>query len=87
MQRQVEIRRKLTEYRNAKGEPDINQAAIAIYARDDLANFQSVESAIQEETAIVQRYLDTVLAELREKPLEKVGLLFGKKNKKTNYRN
>ena len=65
-----------------KGEPDINQAAIAIYARDDLANFQSVESAIQEETAIVQRYLDTVLAELREKPLEKVGLLFGKKNKK-----
>ena len=82
MQRQVEIRRKLTEYKNAKGEPDINQAAIAIYARDDLANFQSLESAIQEETAIVQRYLDTVLAELREKPLEKVGLLFGKKKKK-----
>lgn len=82
MQRQVEIRRKLTEYRNAKGEPDINKAAIAIYARDDMANFQSLESAIQEETAIVQRYLDEVLAELREKPLEKVGLLFGKKNQK-----
>ena len=82
LQRQVEIRRKLTEYRNAKGEPDINAAAIAIYARDDLAKFQSVESAIQEETAIVQRYLDTVLAELREKPLEKIGLLFGKKNQK-----
>ena len=82
LQRQVELRRKLTEYRNAKGEPDINAAAIAIYARDDLAKFQSVESAIQEETAIVQRYLDTVLAELREKPLEKIGLLFGKKNTK-----
>ena len=33
MQRQVEIRRKLTEYKNAKGEPDINQAAIAIYTK------------------------------------------------------
>jgi len=82
LQRQVEIRRKLTDYRNAKGEPDLNKAAIAIYARDDLANYQSLESAIQEETAIVQRYLDTVLAELREKPLEKVGLLVGKKSQK-----
>ena len=82
LQRQVEIRRKLTEYRNAKGETDLNKAAIAIYARDDMANFQSLESAIQEETAVVQRYLDTVLAELREKPLEKIGLLAGKKSQK-----
>jgi len=82
MQVQVEIRKKIESYRNAKGEPDLNAAVKAIYARDDMAGFQSIESAIQEEMGLSQKYLDSLLAELREGPLEKVGAIFGKKTKK-----
>ena len=84
LQRQVEIRRKLSDYRNAKGEPDLNKAAIAIYARDDLANYQSLESAIQEETAIVQRYLDTVLGTKRKTFRKSWFISWKKITKKTN---
>jgi hypothetical protein len=82
LQVQTEIRKNIESYRNAKGQPDLNAAVKAIYARDDLASFQSIESAIQEETALSQKFLDNMLATLREKPLEKVGLIFNKKNKK-----
>ena len=82
LQVQTEIRKNIESYRNAKGQPDLNAAAKAIYARDDLAPFQSIESAIQEETALSQKFLDNMLATLREKPLEKVSMIFNKKTKK-----
>jgi hypothetical protein len=82
LQVQTEIRKNIESYRNAKGQPDLNAAVKAIYARDDLAPFQSIESAIQEETALSQKFLDNMLATLREKPLEKVSMIFNKKTKK-----
>ena len=82
LQVQTEIRKNIESYRNAKGQPDLNAAVKAIYARDDLAPFQSIESAIQEETALSQKFLDNMLASLREKPLEKVSMIVNKKSKK-----
>ena len=77
-----DIKRKLTTYRNAQGNQDFNEAAINIYTQSDTAKFPSLESAIYEEQGIVLRYLDELLATLKEKPLEKVTGLFGRKSKK-----
>ena len=77
-----DIKKKFTTYRNAKGEEDLNEAAINIYTQSDTAKFPSLESAIYEEQAIVLRYLDELLAALKEGSLEKVTGLFGRKSKK-----
>ena len=82
LQRQVEIRRKLTEYRNAKGEEDYASALKAIFARDDSATFASLETVIQQEYAIVQKHLDSFLHSFRYGQLEKVRGIVGNESTK-----
>ena len=69
-QQRIEV--NLKSYRNAKGEEDYAGALKAIFARDDSANFASLETVIQQEYAIVQKYLDNFLHEFKYGQLEKV---------------
>lgn len=79
---QIRLKKYLQQYRNVKGEEDYANAAKAVYARDDNAPFASIETLVQEELSIVQKYMDEFLAQLKESPLEKIGGIFGYKNKK-----
>ena len=69
-------------YRNAKGEEDYASGLKAIFARDDQANFASLETLIQQEYSIVQKYLDDFLHEFRYGPLEKVRGIVGNETTK-----
>jgi hypothetical protein len=69
-QQRIEV--NLKSYRNAKGEEDYAGALKAIFARDDSANFASLETVIQQEYAIVQKYLDSFLHEFKYGQIEKV---------------
>jgi len=79
---QREIEAKLKTFRNAKGEEDYAGALKAIFARDDQARFASLETEIQQEYAIVQRYLDNFLHEFKYGQLEKVAGIVGAQNRK-----
>ena len=78
--KQIEV--NLKSYRNAKGEEDYAGALKAIFARDDSANFASLETIIQQEYSIVQKYLDNFLHDFRYGQLEKVRGIVGNESTK-----